>query len=189
MRTIHKRPQGYALSVTLTAEERRIRRRYLLRREARNKRCVARHEAAHCVVMSQYGLGYQAWVEAKDGSNRWTGMQRSIGRYQPNRFQNAVVAWAGSIVDYLSGWPLDEWRKVSPVPFESVAIEKVNWWEEYGPELTRSGHVECDLYSIVRTRQKWRALKLSWEIVVSRRVEIAGMAAILMKRESVDAVV
>jgi hypothetical protein len=185
-RPIHKDQQGYALSVTLTAEERKIRCSYLLRRKARNKRCVAWHEAAHCVVMSQYGLGYQAWVAPIDGSNKWTGEQCSIGRYQPNQFQSAVVAWAGSIVDYLSGWPLDDWRQVSRVPFESVAIQKVTRWEKYGPEHKRAGRVEYDLLNIVGNRQKWRALNLSWEIVVRRRMEIAGMAEILMKRECVE---
>lgn len=173
----------HIVNPVLTAEERKLRRSYLLRREARNKRFVAWHEAAHCVVMSHYGLGYQGWLEPPiDGRNGWSGGQCSIGRYKPSLFQRAVVAWAGSIVDYLSGWPLEEWRKVSRVPFESVEIPRVKWWEKKGDWLMRRGYWEGDLDGVVGTRQKWRALKLSWEIVVDRRIEIVAMAEMLMKK-------
>lgn len=38
-----------------------------------------------------------------------------------------------------------------------------------------------DLESIIWTRQKWRAMRASWEIVVSRRAEIALLAKTLIK--------
>lgn len=188
-------PRSCEARGALTAEEKR-RASCLLSGRTPNKRGVALHEAAHCAVAEYYGVGWQACIFRKPGSTSWTGEQSWAGKVEPSLFQRAVVAWAGSVVDFLRGWPLAEWPVVRRRAFEEVKVQEVRHFKKYHMVLFLAGiaaekatgrpfRASCygDLQNIQLARQKWRALKTSWSIVVRHRYEIANLAAILMKHE------
>jgi hypothetical protein len=180
-------------------EEKRSRRAYLIRRDARSKRLVCFHEAAHCAVADYYAVCWHALVERNEQKrNAWTGRMRFMGLH-PTPFPKAVIGWAGMIVDFLLGWPLDEWPVVSRKVFQEVEIPGVKRFQKHWLKLLQAA-IACqeargqgagvwgygDLLSIIGTRQTWRALNTSWKIVVSRRSEIAGLAETLMIDEKVS---
>ena len=180
----------------LTPDDKRVRRAYLFRREARNQRQVALHEAAHCVVADHCRVGWAAFIRRREPNlNAWTGGLEYRG-VEPTSFPHAVISWAGFIVEFLLGWKLEEWPMVSRKVFEVVNIPKVlnyqyrrkELWEAAikqekagggGAPFRPSGY--GDLEGIIRTRQKWRAMRASWEVVVSRRAEIELLAKTLIQ--------
>lgn len=87
----------------LTPDEKKVRRAYLFRREARNQRHVALHEAAHGAVADYYRVGWTAFIGRREPNrNAWTGGLSFLGVW-PTSFQDAVIGWAGPIVGFSFG--------------------------------------------------------------------------------------
>jgi hypothetical protein len=178
----------------LTPEEKRSKKAYLLRKWHITKLHVAFHEAAHCAVAQYYGVCATAFIDRNSRSgNAWTGAQEFSDVYPPP-FQSAVIGWAGSIGGFLSGWPLEEWPVASRKAFEAVEVSDLLHLERHWVEMARRmGEIEKaggppanyagfgDMLSITGSRQRWRALRTSWNIVVSRRAEIARIAEVLIE--------
>lgn len=171
---------------------------YQQRKQERSKLAVALHEAGHTAIARHYGYTCRAVIKQEVPSETWRGnikLNRGISSYRLS-----VVCWAGPIVDYLRAWPFEEWPSVSSAAFEKVemsVLEDKPWKQR--PETIRIPVCEADSESpridivfrvkptqgtdsqkISASRQKWRALKVSWGIVVEQRFEIQKIAADLM---------
>jgi hypothetical protein len=144
-------------------------------------------------------VGWYAFIERiKPDGDEWTGVQGYTGIH-PTPYQDAVIAWAGAITDFLCGWPLDDWPVVERKVFEAVEIPSLEHFGQHyellfaigidreksgGPPFREAGY--GDRLSINWCRQKWRALRKSWQIVVSRRGKIAALAKTLLHYEKVQ---